>query len=92
MTDDAIIKSDIPMDRLTRLCDAMTDGLVEHSEYDEDVKAVVMLLDAERGGIQLHGYDDDTEAMADILTHLRALFQANGKDLSVVTLPGKGQG
>jgi hypothetical protein len=40
-----------PHDRLTRLCALMTDALDAHPGT-EDVKAVVMLQDAEKGGIQ----------------------------------------
>jgi hypothetical protein len=77
-----------PHDRLTRLCDAMTRTLEAHPEYDANVKAVLFLDDGERGGIVLHGYDDDTDALVDIFGHLKAIFAANGKTLIVAPLPG----
>lgn len=78
-----------PHDHLTRLCAAMTDAL-EAQPGSEGVKAVVMLDDGERGGIQLHGYDDDTDAMVDLFVHLRAIFNANGKELAFAPFPGQG--
>lgn len=77
-----------PHDRLTRLCAAMTDALDAHPERGDE-RCIVFLQDAERGGLQLHGYEDDTEAMADLFMHLRAIFRASGKDLMFVPL---GQG
>jgi hypothetical protein len=78
-----------PHDHLTRLCAAMTDALDAQPD-SAGVKAVVMLDDGERGGIQLHGYDDDTDAMVDLFVHLRAIFNANGKDLTFAPFPGRG--
>ena len=75
-----------PHDRLTRLCDAMTSTLVRHPEYGADVRCVVFLQNDERGGLQLHGYNDDVEAVADVLLHLRAIFEANGKTLIIAPL------
>lgn len=76
-----------PHDRLTRLCAAMTDALDAHPERGDE-KCIVFLQNTDRGGIQLHGYDDDTEAMTDLLMHLRAIFKANGKDLQIHRLKG----
>jgi hypothetical protein len=78
-----------PHDRLTRLCDAMTAALEADPEYREGDKAVIMLDDGSRGGIVLHGYDSDTDAMADLIMHLKAIFEANGKTLMIVPL-GRG--
>lgn len=78
-----------PHDRLTRLCDAMTKTLEEHPERGDE-KCIVFLQDGERGGLVLHGYDDDSEAMADLLVHLRAIFRANGKELLIAPLGGDG--
>lgn len=72
-----------PADRLTRLCDAMTSALEADPEYRDGDKAIVMLDDGSRGGIVLHGYDDDMQAMADLLTHLGAVFEAGGKTLRI---------
>jgi hypothetical protein len=74
-----------PHERLTRLCAAMTDALDAHPERGDE-KCIVFLQDGERGGLQLYGYDDDREAMADLLMHLKAIFEANGKTLLVTSL------
>jgi hypothetical protein len=79
-----------PVDRLTALCDAMTRTLVEQPGYGDDVKCIVFLQDEERGGLVMHGYEDDTDAMVDLFLHLRAIFRANGKELGFVGMPAKG--
>lgn len=78
-----------PHDRLTRLADVMTRALEADGEYHDGDKAIVFLDDGSRGGIVLHGYDRDTDAVADLLVHLQAIMRAKGKDLMVTTL---GQG
>lgn len=78
-----------PHDRLTRLCAAMTDTLEAHPERGDE-KCIVFLQDSERGGFQLHGYEDDTEAIADLFLHLKALFEANGRTLMFAPMPGEG--
>jgi hypothetical protein len=77
-----------PHDRLTRLCAAMTDALDAHPERGPE-KCIVFLQDEERGGLVLHGYEDDSEAIADLLLHLRAIFRANGKQLLLAPLGGE---
>jgi hypothetical protein len=79
-----------PHDRLTRLCGAMTEALDAHPERRGDEKCIVFLQDGLRGGIHLHGYDSDTEAMAELLYHLTKLFEANGKTLMIAPLGGEG--
>jgi hypothetical protein len=79
-------RSDRPHDRLTQLCAEMTDLLDAKGAAVADVKAVIMLDDGERGGIVLHGYDDDTDAMVDLFVHLKAIFEANGKQLLIAPL------
>ena len=64
----------------------MTNALDNDPEMTDDVKCIVFLQDGDRGGIQLHGYEDDTDAMADLLWHLRAIFRANGRDLHLVPM------
>jgi hypothetical protein len=75
-----------PHDRLTRMCAAMTDVFEAHAEHREGDKCIVFLDDGERGGMVLHGYDSDIDAMADLFMHLKALFKANGKELMFAPL------
>jgi hypothetical protein len=74
-----------PHERLTRLCSAMTEALDANPERGDE-RCIVFLQDGERGGLVLHGYDDDTEAITDLILHLRAIFEANGKQLLIVPL------
>lgn len=82
-------RSSEPHDRLTRICAEMTYALEQHPEYSDDVKAIVMLQDNDRGGLQLHGYDDDTEALVDLFMHLKAIFASQGKTLMFAPLRGE---
>ncbi len=79
------IRTTEPHDRLTRLCAAMTDTLDAHPDRGDE-KCIVFLQDGKLGGLQMHGYEDDTEAMADLLLHLRAIFKANGKEFLIMPL------
>ena len=79
-----------PHDRLTRICDKMTNTLRAHPEASDDVRCVVFLQDGERGGLVINGYDDDSDAVVDVLMHLRAILRANGKDLTIAPFPGRG--
>jgi hypothetical protein len=82
------IRSTEPHDRLTRLCAAMTDALDAHPERGAE-KCIVFLQDEKLGGLQLHGYEDDTDAIVDLFVHLRALFASNGKTLAVMNDEGE---
>lgn len=64
----------------------MMTAALESEPAADGVKAIVMLDDGARGGICLHGYDDDVDAMADLLAHIKALFEANGKTFMVTTV------
>jgi hypothetical protein len=73
-------------DRLTRMCAAMTDVFEAHVEHREGDKCIVFLDDGDRGGLVLHGYDSDVDALADLFMHLKAIFKANGKELLIAPL------
>lgn len=85
------IGSDKPTDRLTRLCAAMTKTLDEQPEYGDDIKCIVFLDDGERGGLQLHGYENDLDALVDLFIHLKAMFAAQGKTLMFAPIQGRAQ-
>jgi hypothetical protein len=84
-----------PHDRLTALCAEMTAVLDAKGDDVADVKCVVFLQDGDRGGLQIHGYEGEseedvsTEALADLFLHLRAIFRANGKELMFAPLQGR---
>lgn len=77
-----------PHDRLTKLCDEMTQVIADKGAEAEDVKAVVMLQDSVKGGLVMYGYDDDSDAIVDLMIHLTAIFEANGKKLVLAPLHG----
>ena len=81
-----------PDSRLTRLSAVMVDALEADPENDDTTKAIVFLSDEEGGGIVLHGWKDDGEAIAHVLLHLRAIMRANGKDLDWVFVPEDARG
>lgn len=82
--------SDKPMDRLTRICEAMTDVFDAHPEHRETDKCIVFLDDGKRGGIEIHGYEDHQDAMVDLLLHLKAMFQAGGKNFDIMFMDENG--
>lgn len=75
---------EVPHDRLTRMCATMLAALEADPEYQEGDRAIVLLDDEAKGGITLHGWENDAEAMAALFVHVRAIFQSNGSDLAVV--------
>lgn len=81
-----VTRSEKPHDRLTHLCAAMTKVL--DTEENSDVQAIVMLNAGGKGGLQTHGYEDDTQAMVDLFLHLSAMFKAAGRELHVMSEDG----
>lgn len=78
--------SDEPTDRLTHLTVEMF-GCLDREEND-DVRAIVFLTDADRGGIQMQGYDDAIAGMAELFVHMAAVFEANGQKLMLMNEDG----
>lgn len=85
MTEDVHV-SDEPHNRLSRMGGAATEAIAAHPECQDGDKAIVFINDPEFAGMTLVGYDDMAEAIADLFVHLRALFAANGQELSLVGL------
>lgn len=75
-----------PDTKLGRLAEEM----VEHFERldHKPVRLLVMLDDPEekRSMIGMSGYDEDTDAMVALFMHLKAIFEANGKQLLLAPL------
>jgi hypothetical protein len=72
-----------PFDRLTELCNEMSHVL--EREENADVQAIIMLNDGVNGGIESFGMTDDQEMTAAIIIHLKAIFAASGKRLTILT-------
>lgn len=81
-----IRESDVPFDRLTRLCDIMQESI--NSPENADVKGIIFLHDADSGGMVLMNYTDNSSALADLLVHMKALFNSQGKGFGVMTDQG----
>lgn len=92
MLDKATRSEGEPHDRLTRICDAMSATMDAHPEVHENDKAMIFIDDGKRGGIVLHGYESDVDALADLLTHLEAIFKANGMEMHLMSIPDVHQG
>lgn len=75
-----------PHDRLTGLCDRMISVLDHDFDASGNEKCIIFIEDEKRSGIVLHGYEDDTEAMIDLLIHLKSIFKANGKEMLIMPL------
>lgn len=81
-----IQESPTPFDRLTKLAGIMQE-VADTPEY-ADVRGIIFLADPEKGGIVMFGYDDTTAGMADLLIHMKAVFQSQGKSFGVMTDQG----
>lgn len=79
-----------PHDRLTRICDVAVDAIVDHPENRKDVRAIILLSDEDGGGLVFHGYEDDLDGVVDLIVHLKAILAANGKQMQIHALPGRG--
>jgi hypothetical protein len=81
--------SDVPVDRLTRICAAMSAAMDAHPETREGDKAIMFIDDAEHGGIVLHGYGPDqmNEAIGDLFIHLQAMLHSVGKGMDIIAIP-----
>jgi hypothetical protein len=94
VSDDGLIHE--PVDRLTRLCDAMTKTLEGHAEYREDTdKCIILIDDDQRGGLIIHGYDPETatgDAIICLFSHLRAIARTAGYDVDMIAIPDSPEG
>lgn len=92
MTD--VTRTTEPHDRLTRICDSMTKQFDLHPEKLPGDRCIVFIdsQDEKRGGINIHDYDDDVEAVVDLFMHMRAIMRANGKDLEFIGIPNDASG
>lgn len=93
MINDVKNSKDQPHDRLTSICDDVTRNLDELPDSDrEGLRAILFVSDDERSGIKLWNYEDEKEAIAELLVHIQAIFQSIGKRMEVFAVPKKGQG
>ena len=77
-----LTRSHEPTDRLTTMAGEMCEDL------PDDVKAIVMLTDDDKHGVALIGWDEDLDAIVHMFMHLKAIMQANGTKMSLMTEDG----
>jgi hypothetical protein len=75
-----------PHDRLTHLTDDMLKKMEESEYHEGNEKVIILIQDGNRGGLVLHGYEEDGEAVMDLLTHLKVILKIHGKDLVVMPI------
>lgn len=87
-----VSRHDEPMDRLTRLGDVMLRAFDAAPARQEKDRCIAFVSDEHSSGIGIYGYDDDREAIGDLLLHLTAIFKANGLSLDIVGVPESPEG
>lgn len=81
-----------PHDRMTRLANVMFEALKADGEYAETVRVIVMLRDTadDRAATAFDGdFENDADAIASMLTHVKAALEANGQQMFIAPL-GRG--
>jgi hypothetical protein len=76
----------IPFDRLTELANEMQE-LAQTAE-NADVKGIICLSTEDTGGIVMFGFEDTTEAIAQLLLHIKAVFQSDDRQFGIMTDQG----
>jgi len=71
------------------LLEHVADAMLNVGEEVDGLQMIVLLDTPETGQIAYRGYADDLEAVAAMLMHLRAMLNANGKDIGLLPL-GRG--
>ena len=85
---EGVQRGEEPFDELTELTAQMT-AVIDEEKYPQ-LKGIIFLSDeaTSQGGIQMFGYDDDSEGLADLFLHLKAMFTSMGKEFGVMTDQG----
>lgn len=79
--------SETPQNRLAMVGNALSKVLPVVPEYLPGDRAIIFVSDETCSGITVHGYDDLDEAIVELFMHLRAMFQATGRDLDFIGIP-----
>ncbi len=87
MTGNRTRRESTPHTRLTRIGNRLIDLWEQDTEHRRHDRVIIMMLNGPDGGIAMGGYaenaDVDGTAMADLLTHVKAVFEANGKHVDL---------
>lgn len=71
------------------LLEHVADAMLNVGEEVDGLQMIVLLDTPETGQIAYRGYADDLEAVAAMFMHLKAILNANGKDIGLLPL-GRG--
>lgn len=77
-------ESEEPTTRLARIADQMTDLAGGHAEATADDRWLVLGNDGEVGTVHSANYEGKEEILAALLTHVEAMFNANGIEIAIV--------
>jgi len=72
-----------PQTQLGRVAHAMTQTLAAHPEKGDVQQAIVLLHDSKTGTAHFWGYEQDTDALEDLITFMRNLGRAHGITIDV---------
>lgn len=78
--------TEAPDDRLGEIAGLLTETFDLLSPETDEVKMILMLTATPAHMVVLSNYGDDFEAANDMIRHLAAVFEANGRRLMVVPI------
>lgn len=76
-----------PHDRLTKLAAVALDAIEAHPDHAVGDRVIVLLDSGRAGGVGLGGYDDEDEALGELLAHAVTFGRAQGKAVAVRVTP-----
>jgi hypothetical protein len=79
-------RSHKPHDRLTWICDRLLSKFESDPHSKTSDRICIFITGDETSGLVLGGYEDDLEAMTDLLIHMKKVFEANGKNLMILPI------
>lgn len=94
MTEEAATEDD----RFEHLTLAMMETLNAHPQQSDRDRCIVLLFGTEDDsgdvitGVRTRGYEADTAVLVDLLSHLKAMFNRLGMNMSLVNMSDIGRG
>jgi hypothetical protein len=77
----------MPDDRLASICDEMHLAYSNSDESRGDEKIIILIHDEDSAGALFHGYEDEKEALAEVLIHAQQLAKTSGGDIRFFAMP-----
>jgi hypothetical protein len=79
-------RSHKPHSRLTYICDMLLGKFEGDPRTKTTDRICIFITGEETSGLVLGGYEDDLDAMTDLLIHMKKVFEANGKNLMILPI------